>query len=315
MNGEKYMDSGNMSEMQDEVIQPDDVVVTESEATEATPQAEATEETELYIDDEGDQQEKPKDERGMTATQEKAAWRQEREKRKRKNAEIEAFRKENEELKQRLERAEKLAIEAAMGKKPVPSDFLDAQDYHDALEAYNQKQQEYNPKPQTQQEKPAQALQLSEDQEFHAYKSREELRKHFNDFDDAEKEVFDWVSTVTPNSNPEAVKAGVIALTHLHGIDYAKAVYAIKKIPALKDRLASAPNQMAIMAIMKEAASKIKTRQPVKIDSKPEPTLSSTGSVDATHKELEKARAEYAKDPSIANFKKVSAVKKKLNIS
>lgn len=305
------MDSGNMSEIKEEAIQPDDVVVTESEATEATPQAEATEEAEFYIEDEGDQQEEPKDDSGMTENQLKAAFKEEREKRKRKNAELDAAKKETEELKQRLERAEKLAIEAAMGKKPSPSDFLDAQDYHDALEEYNRKHQEYAPKAAQQEQAPANSYQLSDDQEFHAYKGREELRKHFKDFDEAEDSVFEWVGS--QGLPTEQVKAGVIALTHLHDIDYAKAIYAINKLPALKDRLSKAPNDKAIAAVLKEAASKIKTRQTAKIDSKPEPTLSSTGSISVAQKALEKARKDYAENASIANFKKVVAARKQLN--
>ena len=43
------MDSGNTPEIKEAVVQPDETVVVDSEATEATPQAEATEETELYI--------------------------------------------------------------------------------------------------------------------------------------------------------------------------------------------------------------------------------------------------------------------------
>jgi hypothetical protein len=305
------MDSGDMSEIKEEAIQPDDVVVTESETTEATPQAEAIEEAEFYIEDEGDQQEEPKDDSGMTENQLKAAFKEEREKRKRKNAELDAAKKETEELKQRLERAEKLAIEAAMGKKPNPSDFLDAQDYHDALEEYNRKHQEYAPKAEQQEQAQANSYQLSDDQEFHAYKGREELRKHFKDFDEAEDSVFEWVGS--QGLPAEQVKAGVIALTHLHDIDYAKAIYAINKLPALKDRLSKAPNDKAIAAVLKEAASKIKTRQAAKIDSKPEPTLSSTGSISVAQKALEKARKDYAENASIANFKKVVAARKQLN--
>jgi len=307
------MDSGDMSEIKEEAIQPDDVVVTESEATEATPQAEATEEAEFYIEDEGDQQEEPKDDSGMTENQLKAAFKEEREKRKRKNTELDAIKAENQRLREIAERAEKLAIETAVGRKPSPSDYLDAQDYHDALEAYNQKQDQFKPKESQSNQEQAQAnsYQLSDDQEFHAYKGREELRKHFKDFDEAEDSVFEWVGS--QGLPTEQVKAGVIALTHLHDIDYAKAIYAINKLPALKDRLSKAPNDKAIAAVLKEAASKIKTRQAAKIDSKPEPTLSSTGSISVAQKALEKARKDYAENASIANFKKVVAARKQLN--
>jgi len=311
------MDSGNMSEVEIESVQPDEVVVTESEeleATEATPQAEEAESTDqptVYIEDEGDQQEEPKSGE-MTEAQMRAAWKEEREKRKRKNAELEEAQRKQAELEERLERAEKLAFEASVGKKPNPSDFIDAQDYADALSQYEEKMSGLKPAPK-QQEQAEQQIQLSDDQEFHADKSRLELRKHLPDYDEAEAEVDQWLESKFPNG--KTIKAGVIALTHAMDIDYAKAMYAVNKLPKVKAELEAAKNQMEIAAILKKAASKVKVRQPAKIETKPEPTLSSTGSVSAAARELEKAREAYAKDSSVANFKKVADAKKKLKSS
>jgi len=308
------MDSGNMSEVEIESVQPDEVVVTESEeleATEATPQAEEAESTDqptVYIEDEGDQQEEPKSGE-MTEAQMRAAWKEEREKRKRKNAELEEAQRKQAELEERLERAEKLAFEASVGKKPNPSDFIDAQDYADALSQYEEKMSGLKPAPKQQE----QQIQLSDDQEFHADKSRLELRKHLPDYDEAEAEVDQWLESKFPNG--KTIKAGVIALTHAMDIDYAKAMYAVNKLPKVKAELEAAKNQMEIAAILKKAASKVKVRQPAKIETKPEPTLSSTGSVSAAARELEKAREAYAKDSSVANFKKVADAKKKLKSS
>ena len=308
------MDSGNMSEVEIEGVQPDEVVVTESEeleATEATPQAEEAESTEqpaVYIEDEGDQQEEPKSGE-MTRNQAKAALREEREKRKRKNAELEEAKRKQAELEERLERAERLAFEAKVGNEPKPEDYDYTADYLEARKDYDQKREGLTPpKPE---EPKAQVVQLSDDQEDHADLSRLEMRKHLPDYDEAEKAVDEWM---TSNGwDTQSVKAGVIALSHAHDIDYAKAMYAINKIPSLKEELANAPNQMAIVAGLKKAASKVKIRQPAKIDTKPEPSLSSTGSINAASKALDKAREAYAKDPSVANFKKVGEAKKAMN--
>jgi|GEM_PF-4094850 len=307
------MDSGNMSEVEIEGVQPDEVVVTESEeleATEATPQAEEVESTEqpaVYIEDEGDQQEEPKS-GGMTHKQAKAALRDEREKRKRKNAELDEAKRKQAELEERLERAERLAFEAKVGSEPKLEDYDYMADYLEARKDYDQKREGLTPpKPE---EPKAKVIELSDDQEDHADFSRLEMRKHLPDYDEAEKAVDNWIATTYPNMS--GIKEGIIALSHAHDIDYAKAIYAINKIPALKEELAKAPNQMAIVAGLKKAASKVKVRQPAKIDSKPEPSLSSTGSINAASKALEKAREAYAKDPSVANFKKVGEAKKKV---
>lgn len=292
------MDSGNMSEVEIEGVQPDEVVVTESEeleATEATPQveeAESTEQPAVYIEDEGDQQEEPKSGE-MTRNQAKAALREEREKRKRKNAELEEAKRKQAELEERLERAERLAFEAKVGSEPKLEDYDYMADYLEARKDYDQKRQGLTPpKPE---EPKAKVVQLSDDQEDHADFSRLEMRKHLPDYDEAEKDVVNWINTAYPNMG---VAEGIIALSHAHDIDYAKAMYALKKIPALKEELAKAPNQMAIVAGLKKAASKVKVRQPAKIDSKPEPTLNSTGSIDSLHRALEKARENWDKNPN-----------------
>jgi len=301
------MDSGNMSEVFIEDAKPTEAVAADVEVIEGEPQPETIEQSEVYIEDEGDS-EQPN---GMDEGQLKAAFRQEREKRKRKNAELEEERNKRAELEERLARAEKLAIEAALGKKPLPSDFVDAVDYAEAVENYQKKAAELNPqnKPQAQQAQ-TNGMVLDEEQEFHAYKTREEMRKHLPDFDDAEKRFDQEIAGM--GLNTASVKNGLIALTHLHGIDYAKAIYALDRIPAMKEKLKTAPNDAAIARIMKEAAEKVKIRQPQKIDTKPEPELTSSGAVHATAQKVEKLKAKWAETGSAADYKALSEARKQL---
>lgn len=302
------MDSGNMPEVVIESDQPDDVVVTDSEVTEATPQAEATDKPEVIIEGDDDQQETSKGE--MSDTQLKAAWREEREKRKRKNQELEEAKQKQQELEERLKKAEELAIKAALGDKPNPEDFLDATDYAQALEKYNKTADSYKPQAAKPEQKPeAQNFSLSDDQEFFAYKSREELKKAIPDYDDAEKRIDEVLRS---NGLPvERVKNGLIALSHLHDIDYAKAMFALDAIPSMQAKLAQAQNDLAIAKVLKEAAAKITIRQPATIETQPEPTLSSSGSVDASNQAVLKAREVYAKNPSTVNFAKLQEAKRK----
>ena len=305
------MDSGNMSEVEIEGVQPGEVVATDLEATDTPPQVEETEQPLVYIEDEGDQQEEPKS--GMDEAQLRAAMREEREKRKRKNAELEAAKKEKQELEERLARAEKLAFEAAVGKKPNPSDYLDATDYDQALSKYNEMVGNYSPKQAEsakQEEQSQSGIQLSEDQELHAYKTRAELRQFLPDYDEAEARIDNVMRQA--GLNVEQVKSSLIALTALHGIDYAKAVYALDRIPSLRDELGRAPNELALAQVMKKAADKVKVNHPQKIDTKPEPELTSSGAVHASAQMVEKLREKWAETGSAADYKALSEARKKL---
>lgn len=289
------MDSGNISETKDEAIQPEEVVVTDSEATEATPQAEATEEVEFYVEEEGDQQEEPKG--GMSDSQQKAAFKEERAKRKKKNEELKAAQEREEALQRRIEELERKTAPA----KPNPSDFIDATEYQEAVDKFNGA----SAKPKQQQ---VQSIALSDDQAFHAYATCEALRKALPDYDDAESNIKKFIASKVENA--DAAINGLIAMAHANDVDYAKAIYALNKFPSLQEELEKAPNDMAILSVMKKAAGKVKTRQATKIDTKPEPELKSSGAVNIGSTEIDKARKAYQADSSVANFKKLSALKK-----
>jgi hypothetical protein len=289
------MDSGNISETKDEAIQPEEVVVTESEATEAEPHAAATEETEFYVEEEGDQQEEPKG--GMSDSQQKAAFKEERAKRKKKNEELKAAQEREEALQRRIEELERKTAPA----KPNPADFIDATEYQEAVDKYNGAKA-----PAKQQQ--VQGITLSDDQAFHAHKTREALRSALPDYDEAEGNVKKFIASKV--ENPEAAINGLIAMTHAHEVDYAKAMFALNKFPKLQEELAAAPNDNAILSVMKKAAKKVKTRQATKIDTKPEPELKSSGAVNIGSTEIDNARKAYQADSSVANFKKLAALKK-----
>ena len=272
------MDSGNISETKDEAIQPDDVVVTETEATEAEPHAAATEEVEFYVEEEGDQLEEPKS--GMSYAQQKAAFNEERAKRKKKNEELKAAQEREEALQRRIEELERKTAPA----KPNPSDYIDAVEYQDALDAYN------GSVAPVQQSKP-QGITLSDDQAFHAYSTSEALRKSLPDYDEAESNIKNFIASKVADAS--VAMKGLIAMTHAHDVDYAKAIYALNKFPSLQEELATAPNDSAILSVMKKAANKVKTRQAAKIDTKPEPEIKSSGAVNVGSKEITAAKEKW----------------------
>jgi len=314
------MDSGDMSEVESNEVQPEEAVAAESEVTEPTPQGEATEQSELYIEEEDDQlEEESSNNSGMTEAQMRAAFKEERDKRKRKHAELEESKKRVQELEDRLSKVEQLALDAAVGNKPDPNEFLDASEYADAMKRYEEKANSFqrNKSQNDQQEaNPETRFNLTEDQEFYAYKSKEELKKHFSDYDEVESEL----DAQLKNSgvNVDAAKAELIAISHLHGIDYAKSMYALKKVPGMLDKLgraAATNNPYAIAQAMKEAASKIKERKSQPIDTKPEPEVNSSGPVNVATKELEQARKAYLENRTVQNFKVMQAAKQKVQKS
>ena len=274
------MDSGNISETKDEAIQPEEVVVTDSEATEAEPHAAATEEVEFYVEEEGDQQEEPKS--GMSDSQQKAAFKEERAKRKKKNEELKAAQEREEALQRRIEELERKTAPA----KPNPSDYIDAVEYQDALDAYNG-----SPAPVQQSQGQTQGITLSDDQAFHAYSTSEALRKALPDYDEAESNVKNFIASKVADAS--VAMKGLIAMTHAHDVDYAKAIYALNKFPSLQEELATAPNDSAILSVMKKAAGKVKTRQAAKIDTIPEPELKSSGAVNVGSKEILTAKEKW----------------------
>ena len=292
---EIIMDSGNISETKDEAIQPVEVVVTETEITDTEPHVEATEKTEFYVEEEGDQLEEPKS--GMSETQVRAAWKQDRAKRKKETERADAIAEERDEFKRRLSELERKAAPA----KPNPNDYIDATEYQEAVDKHDGTKAA----PVQQQ---VQGITLSDDQAFHAHKTSEALRSALPDYDEAESNVKKFIASKVTDAN--AAMNGLIAMTHAHDVDYAKAMYALNKFPTLQEELAAAPNDSAILTVMKKAAKKVKTRQATKIDTKPEPEINSSGAVNVGSKEIDKARAVYQADSSVANFKKLAALKK-----
>ena len=129
------MGTGNTTEIINDEVQPDEVVETESELIESNPQDEKTEPTELYVEDEGDQ-EKPK-KTNMTQEQSYAAFRKEQDKRKRKNEELEREKKASADLRRELDELKSTVGKMSKGSPPKIADFdYDDDSYQEATKKY-----------------------------------------------------------------------------------------------------------------------------------------------------------------------------------
>lgn len=301
------MDSGeNMSEVQSETVQPVDGVVPETETTEATPQAEATEETELYIEDEGDQQEEPKKE--MSEDQNKAARIQERKKRKAKEKENQALRDKLEEQQRQIEELRINQAKASRGEIPDRHDFDTQGEFLDALDKWRSVGSEPKQAKEPVQSNPT--FELDDDQYDHLYESERKIKKSFSDYEDNKKVLF---AELEKNGvNPEAGLNEIAAVCHANNLDPAKVVIAAGKFPSEVKKLikAAGTNILSFKTALSKLESKVKSRSKVNIDTKPEPNLKSTGSVDHTEAKVKKLLETYSLSGDINDFRAYLKAKK-----
>ena len=299
------MDSGNITEAQDEIIQPVNDVVSDAEATEVTPQTEATEETEFYVEVEGDQQEQPNN---MSDAQTRAAWKEEKRKRK---AKADALREQetlNQKLSDEIQELKSQVAKQSKGPKPDPFDYDTTEEFYTAYDAWQGKgnasvKTKVEDKPQNQ------GVSLSEDQEWHLHQSENKLKDSFKDYDQAKEDVKSKLTTAFNLPNDNQIMEIIAQLAHTYDADPAKVFYALNVMPSKIDSLVSNQNNLAqIGRILRELDSKVKTRSKKAIDSKPEPVINGGGEVNNTNAEIQKALDKYSETGSNKDF----AVYKKL---
>lgn len=306
------MDSGNMTETLGETTQPDEVVVTESEATEATPQAEATEEAEFYVEVEGDQQEQPNK---MDERQTRAAWLEEKNKRKKKAKELELVQEENKKLKERLDNLESTVSNVTKGERPDPYDYSTKEEFYAALDEWQGHGKKTEPEPASQKstdnQKPI--VQLSDDQEWHLHQAELKMKKALPDYEDAKKEVEIELKRVFSLPNDYPIMDQLAQFAHTYGVDPAKAFYALKKMPDKAQSLFQhATNPAMIGSILRELESKVKVREKKPIESKPEPNIKGGGPVNVLQKEVDNAMKTWKENPTAGNHRILQAARKRL---
>ncbi len=295
----------NMAEMQNEVTQPVDVVVTDTEET-SSPQT-GDEEMELYIEAEGDQTEEPKT--NMSQEQAYAAFRKEKEKRQRKNEELEAAAKREKELLDRLAKLEGTVGGIAKGAPPT----LESCDWDEQL--FAQKMQEYYA-PKSESQKPVEqtkqtAQQHSNDEDdFYLYQKEQELSKSIPTY---EKEKAGLIEQFKQYGGNEQNIAHLTSIGRQRGVDVAKAFVGLNKNPSLVRKLSEAyatQNPFALADVLAEAEKKVRLQARKPLDTQPEPTIPNGGRIDNLQAAVEKAKEAWINDGSIANYNAYKAAQK-----
>ena len=301
------MDSGNITEAQNEIIQPVDDVVSDAEATEVTPQTEATEETEFYVEVEGDQQETPNN---MSDAQTRAAWKEEKRKRK---AKADALREQeilNQKLLDEMQELKSQVAKQSKGPKPNPFDYDTTEEFYVAYDAWQGKGNA-SVKPKAEDKPHNQGVVLSEDQEWHLHQSENKLKNSFKDYDQAKEDVKSKLTTAFNLPNDNQIMEQIAQFAHTYDADPAKVFYALNKMPSKIDSLVSnAGNPAQIGRILRELDSKVKPRSKKAIDSKPEPVISGGGEVNNTNAQIQKAKDKWMETRSITDYKAYQAAKK-----
>ncbi len=303
------MDSGNnIAETEAEVIQPSEAVAAELETTEATPQAEATEETELYVDVEDGQQTS-----NMSQEQAYAAWKKEKDKRKKKQELIDKQQQELQELRNQVSELSGAVSKVSKGPRPTLEQYdYDEDKFYAAVEQYNSTAQTA-PQASTNKEvaQPEQKPLTNDAAEFHLYQSEQKLIEKFSDYPEA-KEAVKEAFTSLGLEGDKAINI-MANVAQQGGVDIAKVIMVANKVPGTVAKLAQSNSDIQLFNLMKEAESKIKVRASKKIDSIPNPDIKTNGPVDNSSAAYEKARQEYVANSTIANFKKMQAAKPKSN--
>lgn len=304
------MDSGNETETNVIDDQPIDAVVADIEITEATPQAKATDTQELYVDDEEGDQEKPKS--NMSQEQAYAAFRKEQDKRKRKNIELDEEKAERAKLQREVD--ELKATVGDISKKKVPT--LEDCDYDE--DRYQQSVQEYYSKPK---DSPVDKKatndpvnnQANDEAEFYLYQREQELTKVLPEYDKAKDELTSVLKEKYKVASPEMVFMHYSDIAKQNGIDIAKSLLAMNKVPSILEELNKTSNPFAIAKILEKAAGKVKSRSAKSIDTQPEPNITNKGQIDNAQGTVDKLYKAWKAKPSLDNHRRYMAAKNKVN--
>jgi len=305
------MDSGNMTETLGEANQPDDVVVTDSEATEVTPQAEDTEELELVVEVEDDQQQQKSK---MSLEQERAAKWEERQKRKKKEKERQAEKERADRLEQELNQLKEQVNLSSRGNRPDPDDYGTTEEFYQAFDEWQAKGK--TPVKEEVKQEPMTEI-LSEDQEWHLYNSEEEIKKVIPSYDDVRVEVEQKLSEAF-NTSGKTVFEQIAQFAHTYDVDPAKVAVGLQKMPSkIKDLVKHSSNAAQIGRILRDVEGRVVVQKKRKIDSKPEPETGGGGQVNNANAQIEKAKQEWQSAapgaPQIRAWQKYQAIKKKVN--
>lgn len=309
------MDSVDITEDTNQDSQLDDSLLgsvpeTDTETSEEIVEAhdDDTDEFEVVIEGEDEQQESSKE--AMTPEQTKAAWLEEKRKRKAKNEEIAKRDAEIAELREQLSGVSSKVSEITRGPRPKSEDFADDDQFLEALEKWKGEPQVKQPS-QTQ----PQSFQLDDETEFELHTYEESMKKIDPKYNEVKKAAYSGIAQAFGMQGNE-IGDRLVASCVMAGVDPAKVLGvagrsadAIEKIK--KASLSNSQLQLNKALRSVEAMHKLKPRQ--KVTTRPEESISGNGQVSNKNAVVDAAFKKWSSDPSAANYQAYAAAKKKVN--
>jgi hypothetical protein len=297
----------NQSETNNETNQPVEALASNTEATEAAPTESATDQQEFYVDDSSDDQENSHKSE-MTQAQAYAAFQKKKKQSAARKAELEAKNAENQRLQAEIDQLKAMVI------KP-PKLYDDGIDGDEAV--YAEKMREFyatnptTPNKETNQPSSPQSSGMNEEDEFYLYQHEQALSKAIPDYEGEKQKLINSFSD-HGITNTDAAMGYLSNIARKKGVDIAKVVVAMAKVPSiLNDVIKAGDNDFKVADILQNAADKVKTREKKQIDSKPEPEINNQGVIDHSAATLDKLYKEWQANTTIANHKRYMNAKNK----
>lgn len=305
-------DLENMPEVTEMKTQPTDAVAAEVEVTEPTPQGDATEQVEFVIEGEGDQEEQPNN-NFDDVQKRRAAFAESKRKEREAKAAAEAEKKRANELQKRLDALESKVGEVTRGARPSPYDFDSDEEFDKAYDAWKGTAK---PQPVKQEEEEKQSFEPDYDAEFEFNEGAEKLKKGgISDFDEKESALSQELTAM--NLNPEIVLSQFKRIGKEAGFNSANAIYMIGRNPSVLKELSQCRSELQMAKLLERESLKVKPRQHKAVETKPEPTINSSGPIDNTSKAIDKARSEWvnaAPDEKLSKWNAYQTVKKQAKV-
>ncbi|MCP3679377.1 MAG: hypothetical protein GY782_03565 [Gammaproteobacteria bacterium] len=279
----------NMADTQNEVTQPVDVVVTETEEV-SSPQTDDVE-TEIYVETEGDQ-EQPNDAQRESAKLQAAVIKKDKKRKEERDARIAAEQRVAQ-LEEQISQLSGDVHQIKRGPRPSMYDFETEDEFIEAFKEWEK------PAPKVSTKAPSQEVEASDNQvgvgyifgaEDYLQECERELAQKVPDYYENESSLIDAIKARGGNDGT------MIALTNIAkqaGVNIANAKLGLSKNPRLLDDLneaAGSNSPFAIAEVLRSAASKVQTRKRKPIDTQPEPTINSSGPIDNSTAAVQKAR-------------------------
>ncbi len=292
-----------------------DVIVEETPEiiTEASPEGQTTDldntenNDEVFVDDGKEADTKSGK---MTDYQVKAAWKEDRAKKKALAEDKRQLSEQNQKLQDRLDKLETNFSSVLKTQRPDPYDYSSTEEFYQALDEWNSTNnspQQQAPQNKTQ----APSFQLSDEQEYHLFQSENELKGKLPDYDNAKLDVEDNLKMVF-GTNEDVVSALSIS-AHTFGLNPAKIIYALHKINGAAEQLAMVRNDPArTRAKLVELEGKVKFRQKQNVNVIPENDLNQSGQMDSDKKAEHLAFKKWQDNPSLVNHKKLAQIRQKI---